>query len=82
VAQQADSQNRRSIMTDGALLLFNLVITSYIEEAELLQAAANMMLYVIYMLEFFTTFFVTIKMLGTSQPMIKKQAVCSILVSS
>ena len=37
-------------MTDGALLLFNLVIKSYAEEAALLEAAANMMLYVINVL--------------------------------
>jgi hypothetical protein len=46
VAQQADPHHRRSIISQGALSLFNLVIGSYTEEVPLLEAAANMMLYV------------------------------------
>ena len=47
VAQQADPYNRRKIILDGALALFNLAIISYSEEVTLLEAAANMMLCVI-----------------------------------
>ncbi len=47
-------------MTDGALLLFNLVIKSYAEEAALLEAAANMMLYVINVLGSLHFFFIYI----------------------
>ena len=70
-------------MTDGALLLFNLVIKSYAEEAALLEAAANMMLYVINVLGSLHFFYIYIFITpGTSQPTTKKQAFCSIQVSS